>query len=50
MRCAFPISAVIAGEMDFIWMTVTTSEPDQPINYHFFKLMAFALFQVKGTK
>lgn len=49
MRCAFPISVVIAGQMDFIWMTATISEPDQLINYHFFKPMACAFFEVKGT-
>lgn len=46
MRCAFPIAAVIAGELDFIWMTATVSEPDQSYNYHSLKLMACAFFQL----
>ena len=46
MRCTFPIAAVIAGELDFIWMTATVSEPDQSYNYHSLKLMACAFFQL----
>lgn len=48
MRCAFPVAAVIAGEVDFIWKTSIISKPDQSDNYHFLELMAHAFFQLKG--